>query len=66
LVSVAEFLPNGAIEVSLRDGFLVAEKSTLRAMDAIGLALMFEILEQRTELTHGPMEFIFTADEQQS
>jgi dipeptidase D len=65
MVSVGEFLPNGAVEVSLQDRLLIAEKSTLGADDAVGLALMFEISERRTELTHGPMEFIFTVDEEQ-
>jgi hypothetical protein len=65
MVSVGEFLPNGAVEVSLQSRLLVAEKSTLGADDAVGLALMLEILEHRTELTHCPMEFIFTVDEEQ-
>jgi dipeptidase D len=65
MVAIGEFLPNGAVEVSLQDGFLVAEKSTLGADDAVGVALMLEIIEHRTEYVHGPMEFIFTVDEEQ-
>lgn len=47
----------------LRDGWLVAEQTTLGADNGIGAALMLAVLEDRT-LTHGPIEALFTVDEE--
>lgn len=47
----------------LRDGWLVAEHTTLGADNGIGAALMLAALEDRT-LAHGPLEALFTVDEE--
>jgi len=47
----------------LRDGWLVAEGTTLGADNGIGAALMLAALEDR-ELVHGPLEALFTVDEE--
>ena len=43
-----------------RDGWLVAEGTTLGADNGIGVALMLAVLEDG-ELSHGPIEALFTA-----
>lgn len=65
MVTIGDFLEGGAVEVTLRDNLIIAEKSTLGADDGMGVALMLEVIERREELIHGPMELIFTADEEQ-
>lgn len=47
----------------LRDGWLVAEETTLGADNGIGVALMLAALEDRT-LAHGPLEVLLTVDEE--
>lgn len=47
----------------LRDGWLVADQTTLGADNGIGVALMLAVLEDRT-LTHGPLEVLLTVDEE--
>jgi len=47
----------------LREGWLVAEGTTLGADNGIGAALMLAALEDR-ELVHGPLEALFTVDEE--
>jgi len=47
----------------LRDGWLQAEGTTLGADNGIGVALMLAALEDR-ELVHGPLEALFTVDEE--
>lgn len=47
----------------LRDGWLLAEGTTLGADNGIGVALMLAVLEDDT-LTHGPIEALFTVDEE--
>lgn len=47
----------------LRDGWLVAEGTTLGADNGIGVALMLAALED-AELVHGPLEALFTVDEE--
>jgi len=47
----------------LHDGWLVAEDTTLGADNGIGAALMLAALEDRT-LVHGPLEALFTVDEE--
>ncbi|PKO92410.1 MAG: cytosol nonspecific dipeptidase [Betaproteobacteria bacterium HGW-Betaproteobacteria-10] len=52
-----------AIQPVLRDGWLLAEKTTLGADNGIGVALMLAVLEDNN-LTHGPLEALFTVDEE--
>ncbi len=47
----------------LRDGWLLAEKTTLGADNGIGVALMLAVLEDDS-LRHGPLEVLFTVDEE--
>lgn len=47
----------------LRDGWLIAENTTLGADNGIGAALMLAVLEA-TDLRHGPIEALFTVDEE--
>jgi dipeptidase D len=47
----------------LRDGWLVAEATTLGADNGIGAALILAALEDAT-LEHGPLEALFTVDEE--
>ena len=47
----------------VRDGWLVAEGTTLGADNGIGVALMLAVLED-TSLVHGPIEALFTVDEE--
>jgi dipeptidase D len=44
---------------------LRAPKSTLGADDAFGIALCFDIIENRDKFTHGPLELIMTSDEEE-
>ena len=52
-----------SIKPILRDGWLIAEKTTLGADNGIGVALMLAVLED-TSLLHGPLEALFTVDEE--
>lgn len=52
-----------AIKPILRDGWLVAEETTLGADNGIGVALMLAVLEDNS-LEHGPLEALFTVDEE--
>ena len=47
----------------LKDGWLVAEGTTLGADNGIGAALILAVLEDRS-LDHGPVEALFTVDEE--
>jgi len=47
----------------LRDGWLIAEDTTLGADNGIGVALMLAALEDRS-LVHGPLEALLTVDEE--
>ena len=47
----------------VRDGWLLAEGTTLGADNGIGVALMLAVLEDRS-LVHGPLEALFTVDEE--
>lgn len=47
----------------LRDGWLVAEDTTLGADNGIGVAMMLAVLEDK-QLLHGPIEALFTVDEE--
>ncbi|GHU07941.1 aminoacyl-histidine dipeptidase [Betaproteobacteria bacterium] len=47
----------------LRDGWLLAEYTTLGADDGIGVALILAVLEDE-QLAHGPLEALFTVDEE--
>lgn len=48
---------------TLRDGWLVAEGTTLGADNGIGVALILAALEDKT-LVHGPLEVLLTVDEE--
>ncbi|OHT14150.1 Cytosol non-specific dipeptidase [Tritrichomonas foetus] len=63
MVWVGEYV-NGNIGVSLIDGKLVAEKSTLGADDGFGVALILELVERRNEIPHPPLELLLTIDEE--
>jgi len=47
----------------LRNGWLIAEETTLGADNGLGVALMLAVLEDRT-LVHGPLEALLTVDEE--
>ncbi|RZL01737.1 MAG: aminoacyl-histidine dipeptidase [Rubrivivax sp.] len=51
------------IQPVLRDGFLIAEDTTLGADNGIGVAMILAVLEDPT-LPHGPIEALFTVDEE--
>jgi len=51
------------IGTELRDGWLVAEKTTLGADNGIGVALILAVLEDEN-LVHGPLEVLLTVDEE--
>ena len=51
------------IRPELRDGWLVAEKTTLGADNGIGVALILAALED-DNLVHGPLEALLTVDEE--
>jgi len=51
------------IKAVLRDGFLIAEDTTLGADNGMGVAMILAVLEDTT-LTHGPIEALFTVDEE--
>jgi dipeptidase D len=48
----------------LEDGWLVAKDTTLGADNGLGVALALAVLESR-DLAHGPIEALFTLDEEQ-
>ncbi len=52
-----------AIIPVLRDGWLVAEKTTLGADNGIGVALILAVMEDDS-LQHGPIEALLTVDEE--
>lgn len=52
-----------SIKPVLRDGWLVAENTTLGADNGLGVALILAVLEDQT-LTHGPIEALLTVDEE--
>jgi dipeptidase D len=52
-----------AIRPVLRDGWMIAEGTTLGADNGIGVALMLAALED-SSLVHGPLEALFTVDEE--
>ncbi len=51
------------IRPTRRDGWLLAEGTTLGADNGIGVALMLAVLEDG-DLQHGPIEALFTVDEE--
>ncbi|MCM8595369.1 aminoacyl-histidine dipeptidase [Accumulibacter sp.] len=51
------------IRPTLRDGWLVADETTLGADNGIGVALILAALEDRS-LAHGPLEALLTVDEE--
>jgi dipeptidase D len=51
------------LEPVLRDGWLLAERTTLGADNGVGVALILAALEDE-RLTHGPLEALLTVDEE--
>lgn len=51
------------IEIVRRGDVLMADGTTLGADNGIGVAMCLAIMEDRS-LTHGPLEFLFTVDEE--
>ena len=51
------------IHPALRDGWLVAEKTTLGADNGVGVALILAAFEDKS-LVHGPLEALLTVDEE--
>lgn len=51
------------IRVKIEDGWMTADGTTLGADDGIGIAATLAILES-DEIMHGPLECLFTADEE--
>ncbi|MDZ7317026.1 MAG: aminoacyl-histidine dipeptidase [candidate division KSB1 bacterium] len=51
------------IQVKIKDGWLTADGTTLGADNGIGVAAMLAIFEDNT-LIHGPLEGLFTVDEE--
>ncbi len=51
------------VEAFLEDGWVKADGTTLGADDGIGVAAMMAILQSR-DLRHGPLEALFTVDEE--
>lgn len=60
---VAHDFNRDPIRPVLRDGWLLAEQTTLGADNGIGIALILAALEDRT-LLHGPLEALLTVDEE--
>ncbi len=60
--SAHDFVRDPIVPVE-RDGWLVAEGTTLGADNGIGAALILAVLEDDT-LSHGPIEALFTVDEE--
>jgi dipeptidase D len=52
-----------AIKAELKNGWVQAKGTTLGADNGIGLASCLAMMEDKT-LTHGPLEFLFTVDEE--
>lgn len=54
------------VEIKDLDGVkvLISPSSTLGADDGFGVAIMLEIIESSNLIQHGPLEFIFTTDEE--
>lgn len=51
------------IKAEVKDGWLVAEETTLGADDGIGVAAALAILDNKS-IAHGPLECLFTVDEE--
>ncbi|HCZ14537.1 MAG: Cytosol non-specific dipeptidase [Candidatus Accumulibacter phosphatis] len=51
------------IRAVVRDGWLIAEDTTLGADNGIGVALILAVLEAK-DLVHGPLEALLTVDEE--
>ncbi len=60
--TVHDFLKD-PIELVRKDNFLMANGTTLGADNGIGVATCLAIMEDRS-LEHGPLEFLFTVDEE--
>jgi len=63
LTEIAHDFSKDPIRVKIEDGWMTAEGTTLGADDGIGIAASLAILES-DEIVHGPLECLFTADEE--
>ncbi|HKK61452.1 MAG TPA: aminoacyl-histidine dipeptidase [Bacteroidales bacterium] len=63
LLSVDHDFSKDPIKASISDGWITAEGTTLGADDGIGIAASLAILES-DNIDHGPLECLFTADEE--
>ncbi len=61
---VAHDFSRDPVPLTLRDGWVIAERSTLGADNGIGVALALAVLEQN-DLLHGPLEVLLTVDEEE-
>ena len=57
-----DFTKDG-IELQVKDGWLMANGTTLGADNGVGVAAGLAVMED-TSLVHGPLEFLFTIDEE--
>ncbi len=60
--STHDFAVDG-LKLQVKDGFLTATDTTLGADDGIAVAMMLGVLTDRT-IDHGPLECLFTVDEE--
>ena len=51
------------IQAEIEDGWLISKETTLGADDGIGMAIQLALLADDT-LEHGPLECLFTVDEE--
>jgi dipeptidase D len=51
------------IKANIQDGWVQAQGTTLGSDNGIGVAAALAVMEERT-LVHGPLEFLFTVDEE--
>jgi dipeptidase D len=63
LMDVKHDFSKDPIRVKIEDGWMTAEGTTLGADDGIGIAASLAILESDV-IVHGPLECLFTADEE--
>ena len=55
---------NTPITLKIKDGFIYADDTTLGADDGAGVSCLLSLMELRNEFKHGPIEALFTTDEE--
>ncbi|MGA1867050.1 MAG: beta-Ala-His dipeptidase [bacterium] len=63
LEGVAHDFSQDPIKVKVEGDYLITQGTTLGADNGIGMAIMLALLEDAS-LSHGPLEFLFTVDEE--